>query len=294
MNPKTTATGLYIAFHELIQSRKDFKDAKVLLLCPKINRAAITSLLKKLTVPEEGRKEIFTIIDKYCDKDTKSLKRLCQKLLKTHKDLTKYDNMFLYLTGLLTHQGSSKLQEYSADLMKEMERRVPGNQSIEICDGHTGAAMVLFKYLDVNTPVKIILENEVSYVPYLDDMLHELSKRKCEVELSLRHQWKHEQCGFSDNHLNCLYMERKKTKRIHVMPDVQPDNLPELSFLSAKSKDVKHATLFVSKVGSNWIRMCNVIRALLPVDGNVVEEETQPPAIHQPATSQASSHLSAS
>ena len=29
--------------------------------------------------------------------------------------------MFLYLTGLLTHQGSNKLQEYSAELVEEMK-----------------------------------------------------------------------------------------------------------------------------------------------------------------------------
>ncbi|KAK8402470.1 hypothetical protein O3P69_000707 [Scylla paramamosain] len=445
INPKTTATGLYIAFHELIQSRllKRLQDCKGVVALPKdkceegireflqeyysvcldtlssgsmqlsdlstkaldskctelklpfndmseaflvvdkvwtskgftsyltvhhksilefyaanrfmtyINKendassdkAKIMYLLKKLTVPEEERKEIFNIINKYSDEDTKSLKRLCQKLLKTHEDLTKYDNMFLYLTGLLTHQGSEKLQEYSAELVEEM--KVAGFQgtrwldflveaecneelasllarffsgSLEVCDGHTRAALVLFKYLDISTPVRIILENEVSYIPYLDDMLVSLSKRNCEVELSFQHQWRYKESGFSDYHLNSLLggkdenqkcnvsrftgnlmtlshlpksvknlcitfgtteqaqqilkelpelVKRNHIRRlgIHVMPDVQPDSLSELSILNAKS--IKYATLLLSKIESDWMRACKVIRALLPVNGTL-------------------------
>lgn len=62
----------------------------------------------------------------------------------------------------------------------------------------------MFKHLETDTPVKIILENEVSYIPQLDDMFLQLSKRNCDVDISLKHQWKLPEYGFSDDSLNYL------------------------------------------------------------------------------------------
>lgn len=54
------------------------------------------------------------------------------------------------------------------------------------------------------------------------------------------------------------------------MPDVHPDSISVLPFLSTESmssKSVKQATLLLSKVGSDWMRACMVIRQLLPSNG---------------------------
>lgn len=72
---------------------------------------------------------------------------------------------------------------------------------------------MLLKYLDISTPVSIILENEVSYNPYLDEMLHELSKRKCEIEVSFQHQWMHKEYGFSDDHLKILMQGKDEDQK---------------------------------------------------------------------------------
>lgn len=64
--------------------------------------------------------------------------------------------------------------------------------------------MKLFKYLPSSYPVKILLEDEVTYIPQLDQLLKELASRECDVELHLKHQWKHSQYGTSDAFLGCL------------------------------------------------------------------------------------------
>lgn len=64
-----------------------------------------------------------------------------------------------------------------------------------------GPALALFEHLDTDIPVQVILENEVTYIPQLDEMLHQLSKRNCEVEIFFRHQWKNKDYGSSDEHL---------------------------------------------------------------------------------------------
>ncbi|XP_050736742.1 uncharacterized protein LOC127008578 isoform X5 [Eriocheir sinensis] len=70
-----------------------------------------------------------------------------------------------------------------------------------------GAALALFKYLDTNIPVQVILENEVTYIPHLDDMLCQLSQRDCAVQIFFKHQWKNKECGSSDEYLGKLQPE---------------------------------------------------------------------------------------
>lgn len=164
--------------------------------------------------------------------DVKSLKKICNDLLKTDQNLAKYENMLLHLTGLLTHQCPDMLHKYAdelVDILKEADFKgtkwldilveakcdatlatllAPLNDlQLIVRDGHMGAALALFKYLDTNIPVQVILENEVTYIPHLDDMLCQLSQRDCAVQIFFKHQWKNKECGSSDEYLGKLQPE---------------------------------------------------------------------------------------
>ncbi|XP_050736677.1 uncharacterized protein LOC127008547 isoform X2 [Eriocheir sinensis] len=73
-----------------------------------------------------------------------------------------------------------------------------------IRDGHMGAALELFKHLDTSISVQVILENEVTYIPRLDEMLCQLSQRDCAVQIFFKHQWKNKEGGSSDEYLGML------------------------------------------------------------------------------------------
>ncbi|XP_069171434.1 uncharacterized protein [Procambarus clarkii] len=140
-----------------------------------------------------------------------------------------YQNVFLHLSGLLAHKHRDDLKTYANELvamlkeakMKDsqwldlvVETRCDDQMAVLIAkeitkqlvvrDGHTGAALKMFGHLEPNIPVQIILENEVCYIPQLDELLDELSGRKCQVEFFLRHQWKHREYGTSDKLLQRL------------------------------------------------------------------------------------------
>ncbi|XP_050736740.1 uncharacterized protein LOC127008578 isoform X2 [Eriocheir sinensis] len=176
--------------------------------------------------------EIDDILQRSESEDIKSLKKICNDLLKTDQNLAKYDNMLLHLTGLLTHQCPDMLHRYAEDLVDILkEAEFKGTKWLDILveakcddtlatllaplndlqlivrDGHMGAALALFKYLDTNIPVQVILENEVTYIPRLDDMLCQLSQRDCAVQIFFKHQWKNKECGSSDEYLGKLQPE---------------------------------------------------------------------------------------
>lgn len=70
--------------------------------------------LKKIGKQED---EILNIINKVPE-DVKSLKKICKDLLKTDKNLAKYENMFLHLAGLLADQYPDILSTYSEELVQ--------------------------------------------------------------------------------------------------------------------------------------------------------------------------------
>ncbi|XP_050722970.1 uncharacterized protein LOC127001806 [Eriocheir sinensis] len=175
------------------------------------------------------RDEIENFLGSPKPEDVKLLKKTCNDLLKTDQNLAKYDNMLLHLTGLLTHQCPDMLHRYAeelVDILKEAEFK--GTKWLDILveakcddtlatllaplndlclivhDGHMGAALALFKHLDTKISVQVTLENEVTYIPRLDDMLCQLSQRDCAVEIFFQHQWKNKECGSSDEYLGKL------------------------------------------------------------------------------------------
>ena len=72
-------------------------------------------------------------------------------------------------------------------------------------DGHALAALELFENLATNLPVSVILETEVKYIPYIDDLMKKISERNCPVELLLKNHWKNPENGKSTEHLKKLF-----------------------------------------------------------------------------------------
>nr|XP_053638333.1 uncharacterized protein LOC128692964 isoform X1 [Cherax quadricarinatus] len=189
----------------------------------------VEALGQKYNLPKEiSASSLATILED--KKISKSLNCIMKDLgidLNSVK-LSDYQNVFLHLSGLLAHKYSTVLEKYAEELvdllknakLKEaqwlnlvMETRCNDKMaaliaqqiiSLVVRDGHTGAALKMFDYLEPNVPVQIILENEVRYIPQLHELLENLSGRKCCVQLFVKHQFKHSQYGTSDSILQCL------------------------------------------------------------------------------------------
>ncbi|KAK8739058.1 hypothetical protein OTU49_017420 [Cherax quadricarinatus] len=194
---------------------------------------AVQDMGQKLNVSQEMLESFQASILKE-KKTHKSLKDAMKNLgidLNSVK-LSDYQNVFLHLSGLLAHKYSTVLEKYAEELvdllknakLKEaqwldlvVETKCDDKMAALIAheiklqlvvrDGHTGAALKMFDYLEPNVPVQIILENEVRYIPQLNELLDDLSRRECFVQLILKHQWKHNQYGTSDSLLQRLVNE---------------------------------------------------------------------------------------
>ena len=55
--------------------------------------------------------------------DVKTLKKICKDLLKTDKNLAKYENMFLHLTGLLAEHYPDTLTTYSEQVLQILKEQ---------------------------------------------------------------------------------------------------------------------------------------------------------------------------
>lgn len=193
--------------------------------------------LNLLNVSQEKKEEILQILMKDNERRPKKLIDIMSRLLKDFKKerLSDYQNMFLHLGGLLAQKKSHVLEQYAEDLVELLlQSRLKETQWLDLVvetkcvnsvadlvapqikkqllvrDGHTGAALKMFTRLDIRTPVQIILENEVHTIPLLDQLLEDVSRRSCDVELLLKHQWKHSQYGSSDSLVQKLTEGAKK------------------------------------------------------------------------------------
>lgn len=159
----------------------------------------------------------------------KNLKSVLEDLECGQSSLPMYQNVLLHLCGLLNEDGNSTLDQHAEELVQllfvagtteqqwldiiaesECNENVVKHiapmikKTLIVRDGHTGAAASIFSHLPESTPVKVILNCEITYIPHLKDFLEKLAKRRCMAELHFRHQWKNMQCGNSSSLLQDL------------------------------------------------------------------------------------------
>ncbi|KAG7154486.1 NACHT, LRR and PYD domains-containing protein 10-like 5 [Homarus americanus] len=279
-------------------------------------------------VSKEDQDKILMII-KGDNKKSFSIQEIMENLLESGSDLgklTNYQNVLLYLSGLIAYNHPDKLKHSAVELVDLLdEANVQNKQWLDIVaetncddvmtdlvskkiynqlvvrDGHTKAALKMFDCLSTNVSVQVILENEVCFIPYLEELIDKLSGRKCHVEFLLKHQWKHSQYGTSDTLLKNLTKEKGENRcrvirftghledltvlpkeienlritisnnyhataiGVHVMMGVSPEMLQPLPVVKSKNKEV--GTLWISDVKVQMEWACNVARKLLPEGG---------------------------
>nr|XP_045622412.1 uncharacterized protein LOC123772998 [Procambarus clarkii] len=207
--------------------QKDFKEMSKKYNFNKEQRECLKQVLN-LERQKEENKTLQDIMKNYGN-DFDSLEAESEVTVEKTK-VSDYQNVYLHLSGLLAHKHPDVLQSYAKELvvlledtkMKDaqwldlvVETMCDNNMAALIAkyiskqlvvrDGHTAAALKMFDHLEPNIPVQIIMENEVCYIPQLDELLNELSGRKCEVEFYLKYQFKHShQYGTSDSLLQRL------------------------------------------------------------------------------------------
>ncbi|XP_064079922.1 uncharacterized protein LOC135196975 isoform X2 [Macrobrachium nipponense] len=178
--------------------------------------------------------EEFPGIFKYqlVNEQPKTLRGVLETLLNDGKDLNPsilphYQNTLIHLSGLLALQDKEALHKYGIELVDILEEsEIKDSQWLDLLaeadcdsllstsiaehisglvieDGHTLAAIQLFKDLDSKTPVRVILQDEVKYIPQLDTLMEKLAERDCAVELLLNNHWKN-----PDNGLSTTYLEK--------------------------------------------------------------------------------------
>ncbi|KAK3866906.1 hypothetical protein Pcinc_027589 [Petrolisthes cinctipes] len=210
------------------------------------------------------------------------IRNLVQKLLKKdpeNDDLSPFENVFIHLGGLLAHKKDPTILEKCA---KELNYIFEKNKMLEskwlefiteckcnpliaklvaqdkinklrVRDGHTLAALALLPHLLPQTPVEIILETEVQYVPMLEELHKEVAKRPCILEVLLKHQWKNPACGVSDQHLTPVLDKAAKCQLLRVTGYLEEvSNLPDtvrklrLSFI-----DDAHANKLIEEINNH-------------------------------------------
>lgn len=185
-----------------------------------------------LTAPHKSIMEFFAaewIRTCLMRNGAKTLKNILEELKCDESSLPKYQNVLLHLCGLLHENGKCTLDQHAEELVQLLTKSETTEQQwldiiaesecnetivkliaprigtkLIVRDGHTGAAASIFSHLPESTPVKVILNCEITHIPHLDNFIDELSKRHCYVELHFRHQWKNMQCGNSTDRLKQL------------------------------------------------------------------------------------------
>ncbi|XP_064079917.1 uncharacterized protein LOC135196973 [Macrobrachium nipponense] len=220
---------------------------------------------------ERWKEELEDIKEKYPElsivykeeSKPKTLRGLLKTLLNDGKDLSPnilphYQNTLIHLSGLLALQDKEALHKYGIELVDILEEseikdsqwldllaeadcdpllstsiaeHISGKLVIE--DGHTLAAIQLFKDLDSKTPVRVILQDEVKYIPQLDTLMEKLAERDCAVELLLNNHWKN-----PDNGLSTTYLE-KLVKNSNCRVTRFTGNLDNIEMLPKYLEDVR-------------------------------------------------------
>lgn len=276
-----------------------------------LHKNAVMSFLEKYHVPEDKKKEalqgIVSILKKVSKREDaqsfkKKLEKHFSKICKDQTQMTMYQNMFLHLIGLLAHHSPDTLQGNAEDLVEILkDTRYNGEQwlnvlveakcnakfaelvaphcarFIDVRDGHIAAALVLFRYLENNTTVRISLINEVEEIPQLDDMLRELSKSDCDVDFYLKQQWKHSKYGDSDGHVESLLPENHRCKLIRFMGRLKTlSHLPQtLKDLSITLNDTEHAKKLLGEL-SNLMKNSNITHFRIHVMPDVQPDGLSP------------------
>ncbi|KAK4289607.1 hypothetical protein Pmani_037439 [Petrolisthes manimaculis] len=207
------------------------------------------------------------------------IRNLVQQLLKKdpeNDDLSPFENVFIHLGGLLAHKKDPTILEKCAKELIYIFEKIKMLESkwlefiteckcnsfiaelvaqdkihkLRVRDGHTLAALALLPHLLPQTPVEIILETEVQYVPMLEELHEEVAKRPCNLEVLLKHQWKNPACGVSDQHLTPVLNKAAKCQLLRVTGYLEEViNLPDtvrklrLSFI-----DDAHANKLIEQI----------------------------------------------
>lgn len=196
------------------------------------------------------------------DEPPKTLKGVLATLLNDGKDLNPsilphYQNTLIHLSGLLALKDKEALHKYGTELVDILEEsEIKDSQWLDLLaeadcdallstsiaehisgtlvirDGHTLAAIELFKKLAPNTPVMVILQNEVKYIPQLDTLVEKLAERDCAVELLLNNHWKNPDNGLSTKYLEKLFNESCRVIRF-------TGNLDNVEMLPKDLEDVR-------------------------------------------------------
>ncbi|XP_047502765.1 uncharacterized protein LOC125048227 isoform X2 [Penaeus chinensis] len=199
-----------------------------------------------LTAPHKSIMEFFAArwIHSCLKRDgakKKNLKSILKDLNCDESSLPKYQNVLLHLSGLL-NDGKCTLNQHAEELVQLLTMAGTTEQqwldiiaesecnesvvkhiapkiekTLVVRDGHTGAAASIFSYLPESTPVKVILNCEITYIPHLDNFLEKLAKRHCYVELHFRHQWKNILCGNSSDLLLNLSKSKSPCDKRHLL-----------------------------------------------------------------------------
>ncbi|XP_063607905.1 uncharacterized protein LOC134782390 [Penaeus indicus] len=187
-----------------------------------------TGYVLHLTAPHKSIMEFFAArwIQSCLKRDgpkKKNLKSILEDLKCYESSLPMYQNVLLHLSGLLkdgkctldqhaeelvellTKAGTTEQQwldiiaesECSESVVKHIAPKI--EKTLTVRDGHTGAAASIFSHLLESTPVKVILNCEITYIPHLHNFLEKLANRECVAELHFRHQWKNILCGNSSD-----------------------------------------------------------------------------------------------